>query len=88
MIDVKCHVRCGLSAITNPSGHEQVGDGRRRTTQEVTADLGAAWRDLEKQAATSVDDTCSIINVFLTCTNTMLTARCGSNDRKTHFLTE
>lgn len=27
MIDVKCHVQCGLPTITNPWGHKQVDEG-------------------------------------------------------------
>lgn len=52
MIDVKCHVRCGLSTITNPCGHRQVDEGIRTkdggSRREVTDDLGAAGKDVEE----------------------------------------
>lgn len=55
-------------------GRRRCQNERRETIHKVTADLGAAVRDLEKPAAASVDDTCSIINVI------------DEADRKTYFL--
>lgn len=40
MIDVKCHVQCGLPTITNPCGLRQVDESIETKKKEVAADLG------------------------------------------------
>lgn len=69
-LDDRCQMSCTMwTPHNNKSLWAQVGRRRRRnegkeTIQDVTADLGEAVTDLEKPAAASVDDTCSIINVI------------------------
>lgn len=57
MIDVKCHVQCGLPTITNPCGKRQVDEGikTKEGKQKGTADPGVVVKDLEKPDAALVD---------------------------------
>lgn len=50
MVGVKCHVQCGLSTITNPTGHTQVDE-----SNQVAVDLAPALKDM--------GDRCSILNL-------------------------
>ncbi len=43
MIDVKCHVQCGLSTITNPCGHRQVDEGITTKEEKLYREWQLMW---------------------------------------------